>query len=1369
MELHPAEVENLKRIVEEWILHDERELEATFSKASDTTSFLAVAQRLKAKGFTALPQEDRMNIITPEQVRFSVTGMSAIEKYCRDDDLESSPFEAMIKDRTGAENNLDIDEYNLRVKVRREIALAKNDPSVVDLMRRWPQQRKAFRILRRWTFMGEGLRFDLSMIRSTPKDMKGQFKWQTSFKQRDITKEEAFYEIEVELLRPSTEVTTEEERAALTSSTMKTLIRGVGEVLRGLQKHHILIRNSMAARVLQGYKDLVKTERFRGVAPITMVIENMQKNRAEKIPNIRDGYNVTDKADGLRMMGYVNGKGELFLLDMTLNVYRTGLKRTAVSNSLVDGEYVTRDKDNNSIQQYIAFDCYIAPDGKDVTQMPFAGASAAAAAAGQAAAGQAAAGQAGESRHASLVNWVTRWNDGDGPTIIPGAGVTEKGKILVSMKTFLFANAGDTTIFQACAKVLDAAKLYHTDGLILTPNLSPIPKNPGVGWKEQLKWKPSDENTVDFLCIFDKEPGTRTDTVTYGTMPGSGEIVQYKTMRLYVGSDLDPAYENPRGTILFEQPLPGTRGPTRGYSSKKVPYKPVLFNPTELPDTMAAVSYVKIESVPGSEEDYVKCESPSDDPIEDRSIVEMRYEAGNEPGWRWIPMRVRYDKTERYHKATKSGNYGGTMNKDAAAEGVWNSIHEPITRHMIRTGSEQPSTAEVKAMSGGVAAVASGEVTKVYYERKGPKEDLMIIRGLRDFHNRYIKEDILLGSGLRGGGKTLVDLACGQGGDVTKWIRERVDFVFGTDIAGEGIRDSQNGAYRRYLNQVMLYGGFDKIGKMIFTIGSSAKNLATGEAGATPEESNIMRLILGRVSPDGPVPPFVVNNASGRLRQGADCVAIMFAIHYFFENEMTLAGVMRNISDCLKIGGLFIGCCFDGDKVFDALRGISEGGSLVGQEGGAEVWKITKRYSATDLTNGVESVGMPIDVEFISIGTQQREYLVPFGLLKAKMAEIGCELLTKEECAGLGLVNSTALFEESFDMARKAKKDYQMSPTVRQYSFFNRWFIFKRRRGTTMDGDIAALASASSLVVPSVTKAEAAVDAAKTQLALAQSVSQAEPSAEAAVKDAESALTTATVALEKEGAAATASASSSSSGPVASGPAAPVAPALGQALHTLPVATEGRKYKLQELYQFYIGASQSDKLKIGDPDAARWLAPSAPFPIIDPTTKVEYPSLEHYLAGMKYKVATNKPELSTNIFSVTGTIHEESLRNRAVESAQGARALSAERDYELMKDERKKVIDESSPLFMKKYRATFDEGAWFAQKDAILAEGLRQRWERDARLRRIVEAVKAKGMILLYYTGPGSGSNLGGTRRPNETIDGENKVGRILMELAGFR
>jgi hypothetical protein len=83
MELYPDDVERLKRMLEEWSQHDTRELEATFSAPSDTTTFLAVAQRLAAKGYQALPQEDKLNIITPEQIRFTLTGLASIEKYCQ--------------------------------------------------------------------------------------------------------------------------------------------------------------------------------------------------------------------------------------------------------------------------------------------------------------------------------------------------------------------------------------------------------------------------------------------------------------------------------------------------------------------------------------------------------------------------------------------------------------------------------------------------------------------------------------------------------------------------------------------------------------------------------------------------------------------------------------------------------------------------------------------------------------------------------------------------------------------------------------------------------------------------------------------------------------------------------------------------------------------------------------------------------------------------------------------------------------------------------------------------------------------------------------------------------------------------------------
>jgi len=212
-----------------------------------------------------------------------------------------------------------------------------------------------------------------------------------------------------------------------------------------------------------------------------------------------------------------------------------------------------------------------------------------------------------------------------------------------------------------------------------------------------------------------------------------------------------------------------------------------------------------------------------------------------------------------------------------------------------------------------------------------------------------------------------------------------------------------------------------------------------------------------------------------------------------------------------------------------------------------------------------------------------------------------------------------------------------------------------------------------------------------------------------------------------------------------------------------------RKYGMAELFQFYNDAAQSDKNKIGDPDAARWISPSSPFPIMD--GDVTYPSVEHYIAAMKYKLATNKPELASKIFSQEGEVHQSFLRTRATESAQGARALTAQRDHELLKAERAKVLEESNPgpSGMKKYRVTFDEGKWFGVKDGVLRDALTQRWEKDERMRRILTAVKAKGLVLLYYTGPGSGSDLGGKRTSEGYIDGENKVGKILMNLGGWR
>lgn len=208
----------------------------------------------------------------------------------------------MSKNRTSPDSNVDIREYDVRFKVRRESDLGREDPAVSQILSNWENQKKAFRLIRRWSFRGKGIRIDMSMIRQSPTLPSGEFQWATRFLQYNILNQPPRYEIEVELLH-DTEYTQTPE------TTLVSLIRGVGEVLRAIQKNSLLIRNSVANKVRSEYQRVTGAAKFRGVGPVTLEIKNMKKEIEDGIPNVRSGYNVTDKADGLRAIGFVDQEG----------------------------------------------------------------------------------------------------------------------------------------------------------------------------------------------------------------------------------------------------------------------------------------------------------------------------------------------------------------------------------------------------------------------------------------------------------------------------------------------------------------------------------------------------------------------------------------------------------------------------------------------------------------------------------------------------------------------------------------------------------------------------------------------------------------------------------------------------------------------------------------------------------------------------------------------------------------------------------------------------------------------------------------------------------------------------------------------------
>jgi predicted NAD-dependent protein-ADP-ribosyltransferase YbiA (DUF1768 family) len=1344
MELFSAEAESIRKRVEDWLSRPGYELEATFGKVGgngevDAVTFLAVAQRLRAKGYNALAQGDYMTISTPEHIRFSLGSLGVIQAYCEDDTMAGKPYDVMIKDRTTAESQVDLDDYDTRIKVRRETALSHDDAQVVKLFETWPQQKKAFRMIRRWSFDGDGIRIDMSIVRSSKKLASGDYKWQRKFRDQDVMNSPPTYEIEVELLH--------KQEDSATDAT-KRLIRGIGEVLRGIQKNSILIRKSVAVKVKNAYKEMTGTDLFRGPALKVLGKENFSADHPAKTPNIRDGYNVTDKADGLRCMGFVDSKGNLYLIDMGMNVYRTGLQRPDLRLSLIDGEWVTQTKDDppKPMQQFLIFDIFYTTDKRDVSQFPFQPGATMPTLEG---APPPTAPAAEDSRHNQMKAWVATWNKGDGPTVMPG--ITAQNKLQVAAKDFFFAKAGDKSIFRAAARVLSAARPYYTDGLIFTPNANPLPTRPAATFFEQFKWKPPRDNTIDFLVVTEKVTGSKTiDKVITGVKPGlSGETVTYKTLRLFVGSRT----ANPRDIILNKRELPRR---DRTFEGKKGgDYKPVPFTPKEFPDPLASFACLPVQRDPDTGEEYVMTQHTKE-PIQDRTIVEMSYDPSQPPRWRWVPMRVRMDKTERLQR----GIISRTLNADIVAEDVWNSIYDPVTETMIKTGDEDPTEEELAALGGRTRESSARQ----YFDRQGPEADEGLVTTMKKFHNRWIKENILYSVGLRGGGKSLLELACGVAGDLHKWLRMDVSFVLGLDYAAKNIMDTADSAYTRYLGQAVNRGGLDNITPMVFANADCSKTLVDGSAGMNEEEKDILRSVLGKMQPVGPVPPFIEQVGASRLKQGADCVSCMFAIHYMFESASKFNGFLRNLSDTMKVGSYFIGCCPDGEKVFELLRGVE---TKKGIDKDTVLWDITKRYDADEIPDGDDGFGMGIDVEFISIGKGHREYLVPFRLLEDKMRLIGCELLNAEELKEVGMVNSTTTFDVSWAMAHKKGEKFPMSPAIQEFSFLNRWFIFKRKRQESVAAAIVAEASVSPVKNKSSTAAtnakEGVAEAAAPALAPAPNTNKGRSASLKAAAQGVAAAATAIQESERKNGSNVAAVARAANAltpaktvPVAPGPAANPA--------------TGRSYTEGEVFLFYSKAGiKKDVLGIKDPGAGRWLAPSARFPIEDPEDKVIYPTVDHYIAGMRAKLATDKPELAKTIFSREGTIHQKFLSDRLALTNAGTKPLSEEEDARLLETEVAAVKDAMRPPYLKRYKATVDEAKWATERDNILEEAIKQRWTKDARFRKIVEAARDRGKYLLFYTPGSTTSNVGGVRQlQTGRIEGENRIGKIMMKLAGY-
>jgi hypothetical protein len=420
--------------------------------------------------------------------------------------------------------------------------------------------------------------------------------------------------------------------------------------------------------------------------------------------------------------------------------------------------------------------------------------------------------------------------------------------------------------------------------------------------------------------------------------------------------------------------------------------------------------------------------------FDENMIVEFKYEMENQDGWKWLPLRVRYDKTSELNAG--AANYGNAYH---VANSNWHSIHHPITEQMISTGQGLPTESITE---------------DVYYNRSNEQTST---QGLRDFHNLYVKKKLI--TGVSNKGDTLIDYAVGKAGDMSKWISSQISFVFGVDVFKDNIQNRLDGACARYLRARRKSSD---IPDALFVTGNSSLNIRSGRAFSTEKDKQITRAIFGTGPKDERELGKGVYRQYGVGQNGFHVSSCQFAFHYFFENKTTFHEFMTNLAECTRLQGHFVATCYDGKTVFNLLNSRKKDESYTVMSNHRKILEITKLYDETGFPDDDMSIGYPINVYQESINQVIQEYLVNFDYVVRIMEDYGFILVSRNEANKMGLPDSTGMFSELFAFMEneikqnpKHAEDYgkaaNMTEEEKKISFLNRYFVFKKVRNVNTD------------------------------------------------------------------------------------------------------------------------------------------------------------------------------------------------------------------------------------------------------------------------------------------------------------------------------
>jgi ribA/ribD-fused uncharacterized protein len=634
----------------------------------------------------------------PDGLRATVTGADAIYKLATSGSFRGLPLEVERKRRyyeTGAGMDvLDVPDLKLRFTMRHEEALRKDfsgapmDPA------------SHLRILSRksWTTADKMVRVDMSLVKSKSKSHKTI---------ADVLNQSPNFELEVEIL----------DKTAKPEEIYAAIVRTVEPLVAAFQQSAFLLTESD----LQRYRMEMDALRIRFVNPVTMVRSHL---RADRQYNVLNGYTVTNKADGERCFLVVARDRRLLRWYRDGRIAWTGI--TAAKDNhvgdVMDGEYLS---DRNL---FCIFDAYQFR-GKSILRLPLMTTD----------------DDVTKDPLKSRLGCATLFVDD-----LKKDFVVLSARQPMRIETKLFLAGNGAAMQQAIRTMLDTTFEYPTDGLVFTPRSSPvapISDRKGDTWLRVYKWKPADQNSIDFLLRLTNDDGK--GTLFVGRTPGSDIVYPCETL---TGEYRQP--EMPAEMRVIAE--------TRDRA-------PSPFQPTapKAPNAHEIRIPVGPKGFPVDK---------SGQRVEDNTIIECARDT--EKG-QWVVLRTRYDKTHKY-RVLGMAEFGNDIH---VADDIWTNMHNPVTEAMIRNVFTSPPDDTFE--------------DELYYRDTLEARD-RVMRDVMDFHNR-VKED-LYRSAIKQG-DTLLELAVGRANDLHKWRKTKPSKIVGVDYAKGNIEGSRQGACVRYLKE----------------------------------------------------------------------------------------------------------------------------------------------------------------------------------------------------------------------------------------------------------------------------------------------------------------------------------------------------------------------------------------------------------------------------------------------------------------------------------------------------------------------------------------------------------------------------------------